>query len=113
MSASFQNLATLTIGTKRPAKVTSSTGLRGTPTTKLSSQKATPLYTVSPEIRQQLALNTPYVLLETFVEGNLDIIAGDVLTVGSSEYPIKSISIIPFRGDTRLRLIVEDQKQKA
>ncbi len=113
MSASFQKLATLTIGTKRPAKVTAATGLRGAPAAKLSGQKATPLSTVEPEIRRQLALDTPYVLLETYVEGNPDILAGDVLTVGAAEYPIKSISVIPFRGDIRLRLIVEDQKQKA
>lgn len=110
MSASFQKLATVTCGTKRSPSVAS--GKRGVPVTNLSDLKCLPLDPVNPEIRMRLELDTPHEVLQTMVEGGPDIVEGDVLTVGSDEYDIRSVADWTWRPsetDTLL-LVLEELK---
>ena len=104
-SPSFQRMATVTASTKRAAAI--SAGKRGTPTTKLSSIKCLPLDPVDPELKQRLALDTPHELLQTFVEGNLDIVEGDILTVSGEDYPVRSVADWVWGGDVYRQLVIE------
>lgn len=110
-SSSFARMAVVTASTKRPP--TLSGGKRGKPTTQEASFACTPLDPIDPEVRQRLMLESPNVILETFVEnadGSLDIQAGDILVVGSTEYPIKSCEDWTWRGTTYRHLYVEKLK---
>ena len=107
-SPSFQRLATVTASTKR---ATLTNGLRGAPTTKLSNLKCFPLDPVDPDLKQRLALDTPHELLQTFLEGNPDIVEGDVLTVASEDYPIRSVGDWVWGSDTYRHLVLENLKR--
>ena len=63
------------------------------------------------DLRQRLALNTPHELLQSFVEADLDIERGDMLVVGSAEYPIRSCQEWAWRGTVYRHLVVEDLKR--
>ena len=112
--SSFAKLATVTASTKRASV---SSGKRGTPTTNLSNLSITPLDPADPatrgELQERLGLETPFALLQTFVDGSLDIREGDVLVVGSSEYPIRAITdwAAGASAPAYVRLIVEDLKR--
>jgi hypothetical protein len=108
MSASFQKLASLTASTKR---ATMSSGKRAAPTQHLTGLKVHPLDPVDPELRQRLALDTPHELLQTFVEGNPDIVEGDVLTVAGEDYPIRSVADWTFGADVYRHLVIENLKR--
>lgn len=110
-TASFARMATVTASTKRSPAV--SGGKRGAPATNIASLSCTPLDPVDPDLRQRLALETPHELLQTFVAGGLDIREGDVLVVGSQEYPIKACGDWWYRPEEAdyVRLIVEDLKR--
>lgn len=110
MSASFQKLATVTCGTKRSPSISS--GKRGVPTTNLSGLKCLPLDPLDPEIRIRVELNTPHEALQTMIEGGPDIQEGDVLTVGSSEYNIRSVADWTWRPaeSNTLLLVLEELK---
>jgi len=111
MSPSFQRLATLTVSTKRSV-INVGTGRKGLPSIMLEDIRALPLFAVDPETRLRLGLDSPYILLQTFMEYYPDVIVGDVLVTDEGEYPIRSIQQVPWKGAYRLGLIVEDQKQK-
>jgi len=109
-SGSFARLASVTASTKRPPTISS--GKRGAPATNVASLKCTPLDPVDAELRQRLALDTPHELLQTFVDNGVDIVEGDLLVVGSTEYPIRSVGDwywSPLSADY-VRLILEDLK---
>ena len=110
MSASFQKLATVTSGTKRSPSVAS--GKRGVPVTNLSDLKCLPLDPLDPQIRMRLELDTPFEALQTMIEGGPDIKEGDVLTVGSSEYDIRSVADWTWRpaAANTLLLVLEELK---
>jgi hypothetical protein len=110
MSASFQKLATVTCGTKRPPSVAS--GKRGVPVTNLSGLKCLPLDPLDASIRTRLELDTPHELLQTMIEDGPDIVEGDVLTVGSDEYDIVSVAEWTWRpaATDTLLLILEELK---
>lgn len=110
MSASFQKLATVTCGTKRAT--VGATGKRGTPTTNLSDLKCLPLDPLDPEVRTVVELDTPHEALQTMIEGGPDIKAGDVLTVGSNEYNVRSVADWTWRpaGSDTLLLVLEELK---
>jgi|GEM_PF-2377943 len=114
MSASFSRLATVTASTKRATMVA---GKKGAPMTYIASLKCTPLDPVSAEIQQRMQLKTPHEVLQSFVDGPLDIVEGDVLVVGTKEYPIKSVAEWTFDPSTDsgqgkfLHLVVEDLKR--
>lgn len=70
----------------------------------------TPLYPVDTETRQRLALDTPNILLETHVQDNPDIKAGDKLVIGSRKYYVKAVEAYTWlpTGDVRMRIVLED-----
>jgi hypothetical protein len=104
-------MAVVTASTKRSPVV--SGGKRGTPTTQESSFSCTPLDPIDAEVRQRLMLDSPNIILETFVEnadGSLDIVVGDILVVGSTEYPIKVCEDWYWRTEIYRHLFVEKLK---
>ena len=107
--AGFALSATLSASTKRSPTV--SGGKRGTPEVHLVDIWVTPLDPVDPETRQRLALNTPHELLQSFVDGDLDIVEGDVLVVESAEYPVRSAAEWRWRGSQFVHLILEELKR--
>lgn len=109
-ATSFSRLATVTASTKR-SPATDGAGKKGLPTTQVSSLICTPLDPVSAEVQQRLQLDTPHELLETFADGDLDILEGDTLVVGSTEYPIRAVAEWTWRSSEFLHLIVEDLKR--
>lgn len=100
---SFQAMATVTCGTKRAT-------LTGGYSTNLTGLKCLPLAPVDAETRQRLQLNTPHILLETFLQDAPDIRAGDKLVISAIEYPVKTVEPWTWlpTSDTRLHLILED-----
>ena len=109
-SGSFAKLATVTASTKRPPTI--SGGKRGSPVTNVSSLSCWPLDPVDPELRQRLGLDTPHELLQTFVDNGVDIVEGDLLVVGSTEYPVRAVGDwywSPLEANY-LHLILEDLK---
>jgi hypothetical protein len=111
MASSFSRLATVTASTKRNPATNLATGLRSTPATEIASLSCTPLDPVDPEVRRRLQLETPHELLETFVDGSLDIKEGDILVVGSTEYPIKSVAEWTWQDSKFLHLVIEELKK--
>lgn len=107
--AGFLRLATVAASTKRPPVV--SGGKRGTPAAYLSDIRVTPLDPVDPETRQRLALQTPHELLQTFAQGGLDILEGDLLVVDGVEYPVRSAAEWLWRSSEYVHLIVEELKR--
>jgi hypothetical protein len=110
MSA-FGHLATVTASTKRAAAPVS--GKTSAPVANLTSLKCTPLDPVDAELSKRLGLDTPHELLQTFVDGGLDIREGDTLTVGSVDYPIRACEdwTWPPSKKAYRRLVVEDLKR--
>jgi hypothetical protein len=88
-SKSFARAANVTASTKRPPTISS--GKRGVPATNLSSLSCFPLDPVDPELKQRLSLDSPHELLQTFVDPDLDIVEGDILTVSSVDYPVRAV----------------------
>jgi hypothetical protein len=85
MSASFSKLATTTASTKRAAY---SSGKFTAPVTSIASLSCTPLVPVQQRTVATAGLETPVDMFETYVQGGLDIVAGDILLVGSIEYNV-------------------------
>ena len=109
-SASFSLMATVTASTKRPPDV--SGGKRSAPATNVASLSCLPLDPVDSEIRERLGLESPMELLQTFVQGGLDIVEGDILCVGTSEYDIRAVGDWTWPADSAdyLHLILEESK---
>jgi hypothetical protein len=105
---SMTRMLTVTASTKRAPAL--SAGKRGTPVLQVGALTCTPLDPVDPELRQRLALNTPHELLQTFT-AETEIQEGDLLVVGSKEFPIRSVAEWEWRGTTFARLILEDLKR--
>ena len=111
--SSFDLWQTVAASTKRPPTVAS--GLRGAPATNITSLACFPLDPLDPELARRRGLETPTKYLQTMVDGSLDIIEGDILVVGSDEYPIKGLEKWTWfpdgvTADYRL-LILEDLKR--
>lgn len=113
MSRTFDAMATVACSTKR--KPTISGGKAGAPATSISSMSCWPLQPLSDQdqLSQTFQLETLVNMLETYVQGTLDILTGDILVIGSTEYPIRIIQSWPFDGSIRYRLVVEDLKRNA
>lgn len=86
---SFTKLATVTASTKRSPGIVG--GVEGAYTTNIASLACTPLDPVSPEIAQGFEGLSFREILQTTVSGGLDIVEGDRLVVGSTEYPIRAV----------------------
>jgi hypothetical protein len=110
-SSTFLMLASETSSTKRPPAL--SGGVRGAPETFIASLRCLPLAPVDAETRQRLGIDTPHELRQTFIQGGLDIAEGDVLVVGSAEYPIRAVEEWwwPWDGEDTLRLILEELRR--
>jgi hypothetical protein len=105
-------MATITVATKRNPGVSVTTGLRGQPMALLSGVKALPLMPLDSAIALRMGVSAPEEKLQTFVDGEYDVVVGDYLTYGGFDYPISHVADWPFRaGDTSLLLIVEDLKR--
>ena len=105
-------MASVSASTKRSPSIAS--GKRGSPTTKLASVSCTPLDPVTEEVRRRVGLDTPHELLMCYAVGSVDIKEGDILVVGSSEYPIKAVgewSASPQGSDGFIELVVEELKR--
>lgn len=116
-SASFQRLAIVSASTKRLPAI-GSDGKRGvavavsiaqlhcTPLDPADNQQARDL---SFRLRQEL--DSPIVLLQTFTDADaltVDIVEGDVLVIGTKEYPIRNVGRWAWRGREFLKLLVEE-----
>lgn len=113
MSASFDRLASVTASTKRPPAMVD--GKRGAPVVYIASLACTPLDPTGQgvgRLAERVILETPHEVLQTFVQGGLDIREGDVLVVSGTEYPIRAVEDWYWRPDgaNYLRLYVEDLK---
>lgn len=106
---SFTKLATVSASTRRPPAV--SGGKRGVPATHVVSLMCTPLDPASSELVPQRLLETPMELLQTFVDNSVDIIEGDVLVVGTTEYPIRYVGDWAWRNTTYRYLLIEKLKR--
>ena len=109
-SGSFAKLATVTASTKRMGAVTG--GLSGALAVSIAALKCLPLDPVSAEVAQMAGLGTFAELLQTMVEGGLDILEGDVLYVDSNPYKIRAVGQWTWNptGMDTLRLILEEVK---
>jgi len=110
-SMTMRRVASVSASTKRAVV---SGQKRAAATTYLTGLSITPLQPVDPELRATLDLNTPHELLKTTINGAPDILAGDLLTVGSADYPIRSVAEWPAVSSgagQHLELIVEDLKR--
>jgi hypothetical protein len=109
--ASFAQLASVTASTKRGGGIDVN-GLEIAYTTNIASLKCLPLDPVSPELGQGIEGLAFKEILQTTVEGGLDIIEGDILVVGSNEYPIRAVGewTWPPDGLDYLMLTLEDRK---
>ncbi len=108
----MRRFLTVTASTKRAPAV--SGGKRGTPAAHLAGVACTPLDPVDAELRQRLQLNTPHELLQSFVDGGLDIREGDWLVVAGEEYPIRDVEEWAWGRGLRgayLRLVLENLKR--
>lgn len=106
--SSFSRLARVTASTKRAVI---SGGKKGAPATLISSLVCSPLDPASAEIEQRFQVKTPYSLLQTFVDGALDIQEGDLLAVGGKDYPVRSVAEWTWHGSRYLHLVIEDLKR--
>lgn len=87
--SSFALMATVTASTKRSGGISS--GLEAAYATEIVSLKCLPLDPVSAEIAQGFEGLSFREILQTQVEGGLDVVEGDLLVVNSTEYPIRAI----------------------
>lgn len=104
--SSFSRLATLTGSTKR---VLMTGGKTATPTAYLSGVVCTPLDPVFDDVKDEMVIETPYRMVQTFVDSGLDIKKGDILTVNGQDYPVHFVSPFEWRSSTFLRLTLEDR----
>ena len=81
------------------------------PATSIASLKCTPIDALDPEIAIHAGLiGAPFTAFQAFVQSGLDIVAGDVLVVGSQEYDIRSIEPYEWTPDSAavyMRLVLE------
>lgn len=97
MSSSFAWMATVTASTKRRGMTD---GKETAPAVNIASLKCLPLDPVSPMMVQSISGLRFHELLQTQVEGGLDIKKGDILVVGTNEYPIRAAEKWNWRPDS-------------
>ena len=106
--ASFDELASVTASTKRRGAIVD--GLEPAYTENIASLSCLPLDPVDPDIAMGVEGLSFREILQTAVEGGLDIVEGDLLVVGSTEYPIRTVSDWEWKGSTYKMLLLEDRK---
>lgn len=97
----FTLLATVTASTKR-RPTADDNALFDVPAANITSLSCTPLDPVTAEKALELGIGpgAPFNYFQTFVQGGLDIIAGDVLTVSSTDYDIRAIEPYQWTPDS-------------
>lgn len=106
--SSFSKLASVTASTKRGGGIDAN-GLEIAYTTHIASLKCLPLDPVDPEIAQGIEGLSFREILQTAVQGGLDIVEGDALVVDSQEYPIRAVAEWVWLGTDYLILTLEDR----
>jgi hypothetical protein len=104
---------TLTVSTRRAQIVDKK---RGDPVDYLSDLRCTPLDPANGEYARDVALRLrevlkgPFVLMETFLEGQPDIVEGDHLVVDGMAYPVRSVDVWTWRASAFTHLMLEVSK---
>ena len=108
--SSFELMATVMASTRRSGGI--SDGLEAAYAEEIVSLKCLPLDPVSAEIAQGFEGLSFREILQTQVEGGLDIVEGDLLVVDSVEYPIRAIEdwTWPPDGKNCMLLYLENRK---
>jgi hypothetical protein len=111
VTASFTKLATVTATTNRLANLGADGKRAAGGAEYLTGLKCTPLMPLDPELRQRLAIETNFILLQTFVQGDNDIVANkDLLNVGGVSYPIRAVEDWDHRATSQdYQLLVVEQ----
>ena len=106
----FAELASVAASTKRSGGVAD--GLETAYAESIASLKCLPLDPVNPEMAQGIEGLSFRELLQTTVEGGLDILEGDLLVVGNTEYAIRAASewTWPPDGTDFITLLLEERK---
>lgn len=106
----FKLRATETASTKRPPDV--SGGKRGTPSTNIASLACYPLVPIDAQLQERMHLEGAMKLWQTFAQGGLDILEGDLLCIDSTEYPVRYVEEWDWHPDSadRLLIVVEELK---
>lgn len=106
MSASFRLLARYEAIIKRLPKIIN--GKRGEARLIAQGIFCTPLDPISEEIKERMGLpRSEAMLLQTYLDGEIDVRAGDTLTVNGRDYPVKAAASYNFAGSITTHLIVE------
>lgn len=109
MSAGFDKRATVTASTKRPPSLAS--GIRGPAVTNLTDLSCWALQPLDRDTAYRLQIETPLKRQQTFMRSAgsaIDIQQGDILVIGSVEYPVKHVDSWPaVNGETEYHIIVE------
>ncbi len=112
MSSSFDAFLTETATTLRLPDMT---GVRGGDAVEhLASFAIMPLLPASAEVQLHSNVEMPYILWETFADGNLDIKQGDTLIVPATigdPYAIRGVEVWPYQDSTYVHLIVEKLRE--
>ena len=109
-SAAFDLLAVVACSTKRAAWAA---GKRSTPAANLTGLKCTPLDPVDADTAERAGLDSPIQVFQVFLDGGLDIVEGDWLTIDGTDYPIRAVWDWTYWGldDTQFKhLILEGLK---
>jgi len=108
-SAAFTLRATATASTKRSPTLAS--GKVGAATENVASLACFPLVQLrDPALVEQYATKAASLVYETFVQDGVDILAGDVLVISSTDYLVVGVNLYPWPGPggSRLHIIVEE-----
>ena len=110
MSGSFQKLATVTASTLRQGPIVD--GKVGDLEEEIASLKCLPLDPLSADVAIRSGLGDYGELLQTMVEGGLDIREGDMLVTSGGSYPVRAVEDWNWRpsGDDTLLLILKEPK---
>jgi len=108
--SSFALLADVTASTKRSGGISS--GLEAAYAEEIISLQCLPLDPVTAEIAQGFENLSFREILQTQVEGGLDIVEGDLLVVDSVEYPIRAIEDRTWRPDGKNYMLLYLEKPK-
>ena len=106
----FTLMASTTASTERRANADANEFFQA-PVENIASLACTPVDALDPEIAIHAGLiGAPFTAFQVFVQSGLDIIAGDVLVVGSQDYYIRSIEPYEWTPDSAavyMRLVLE------
>jgi len=107
-SAGFTLRATTTASTKRSPTLAG--GKVGVATENVASLKCYPPVQIGdPALVERYATKAASLIYETFVQDGVDILAGDVLVIDSTDYLVVGVNAYPWPagGGDRLHVIIE------